>query len=399
VAEAPVSEIVFTSGPPAGGRRVVRNLPQPLPDVGNDFDWRVRDYDGFRLFMMEELAARVPERKRWTAADMEVVLVEAFAAVLDQLSDMADRVAAEAYLETARRPESVRRLLRFIGYDAERMAYAAEDIETNPTEHPAAAQSELERVWASNPFLMEAARRSGPRELRTQRRMVTIEDYGRLLEEHPLVRHAQAWLEWGGSWSMVRVAVIAWNDRALDVREPEDAHAPLRVPDALREQVTRFHLERGLEPPIWEGSSFRAVLGSYVERYRMIGQEVQLLDAVPVGISLGLTIRVEPNFFQSEVRAALEQVLGRGPGGFFEPGRLRFGEDVNASDLIQALTALEGVETVYLDRFKRWGARYLDQAGSGRILLKDIEIATCDNDPAYPERGAYELRLLGGRRG
>src|SRR5262249_32701696 len=84
----------------------------PLPNVGDDFDWLTRDYDGFRLFMMEELAARMPERARWTPADLEVVLVEALAAVLDQLSDRADRVAAEAYLETARRPESVRRWRR-----------------------------------------------------------------------------------------------------------------------------------------------------------------------------------------------------------------------------------------------------------------------------------------------
>src|SRR4051812_50132952 len=82
--------------------------------------------------MMEELAARVPERQRWTPADLETVLVEALAAVLDQLSDRADRVAAEAYLPTARRPESVRRLLQYIGYDAVRAALAAGDIQPDP---------------------------------------------------------------------------------------------------------------------------------------------------------------------------------------------------------------------------------------------------------------------------
>ncbi|ATB39034.1 hypothetical protein CYFUS_004473 [Cystobacter fuscus] len=397
MAETPYSEIVFEPGLPGCGRRVVRGLPRPLPDVGNDFDWQVRDYDGFRLFMMEELAARFPERQRWTAADLEVVLVEAMAAVLDQLSDMADRVAAEAYLETARRPESVRRLLRFIGYDAERMAFAAGEIKSNPADDEAGARAELEAAWAGNPFLMEAARQAGPRELHVQHRMVTVEDYGRLLEEHPLVRHAQASIEWSGSWSVVRVAVIGWNDRRLDTREGSDASAT--VPLELRRRVERFHIERGLMPPQWTDATFRAVLASYVERYRMIGQEVQLEDAVPVGILLGLSIRVAPDYFQSEVRAAIEQALGRAPGGFFEPGRLRFGEDINASDLIQALTALEGVETVFLDRFKRVGSRYLDQAASGRILLKGIEIATCDNDPAHPERGAYTLKLQGGRRG
>ena len=104
------------------------DLPPPLPVVGDDFDWMVRDFDSFRRFMLEELAARFPERTRWTPADMEVVLLEVLAAVFDQLSDMADRVAAEAFLETALRPESVRRLLGLIGYDAATAAGLVDDL-------------------------------------------------------------------------------------------------------------------------------------------------------------------------------------------------------------------------------------------------------------------------------
>jgi hypothetical protein len=397
VAENPYSEIVFAPGGPGCGQRKVRGLPGPLPDVGNDFDWQVRDYDSFRLFMMEELAARFPERQRWTPADLEVVLVEALAAVLDQLSDMADRVAAEAYLETARRPESVRRLLKLIGYDAERMAFAAGEIRTNPALDAARATVELERAWAANPFLMEAARRAGPGELHVQRRMVTEDDYGRLLEEHPVVVHAQSRLTWGGAWPVVRVAIIGWNDRTLDTVE---GTAPsLVLPADVRRRVERFHVERGLEAPSWQDTTLRTLLAGYVERYRMVGQQVLLEDAVPVGINLGLTLRVDPDYFQSEVRAAVEQVLARGPGGFFEPGRLRFGEDVNASDLIQALTALEGVETVSIDHFRRVGASARDERASGRIPLQGTELAVCDNDPRFPERGIYRLNLQGGRRG
>ena len=93
-------------------------LPLPLPGVADDFDWRARDYDSFRLFMMQELAYRFPERRRWTPADMEVVIVELLAAALDRASHALDAVQAERYLETARRPQSVRRLLKLIGYDA-----------------------------------------------------------------------------------------------------------------------------------------------------------------------------------------------------------------------------------------------------------------------------------------
>ncbi|HHD63012.1 MAG TPA: hypothetical protein ENK96_01315, partial [Desulfobulbaceae bacterium] len=95
MADNPVPSLEFAGRCPDCAERLVV-LPQPLPETGDDFDWMVRDFDGFFRFMQEELAARFPDRTRWTAADMEVVLIEAFASVLDQLSDMTDRVAAEA---------------------------------------------------------------------------------------------------------------------------------------------------------------------------------------------------------------------------------------------------------------------------------------------------------------
>jgi hypothetical protein len=57
VADAPTTEVVFPGGAPDPGRRIAHGLPRPLPEIGDDFDWLTRDYDGFRLFMMEELAA------------------------------------------------------------------------------------------------------------------------------------------------------------------------------------------------------------------------------------------------------------------------------------------------------------------------------------------------------
>jgi len=323
--------------------------------------------------------------------------VEALAAVLDQLSDMADRVAAEAFLATARRPDSVRQLLQFIGYDAVRQAYAAGQIQTDPAAHPDDARRELELAWVESPYLMEDARRAGPRDIHDQHRMVTVEDYGRLVEEHPVVRRANATLQWSGSWSQVRVVVVGWQNRKLDEDEAGGAPVPGTV---LMGEVKRFHLERGLQEPAWtEKTRFRDLLGPYVEQYRILNQEVLLQDAVPVGISLSLTVQVDPNYFQSEVRRAVEQVLGTGPGGFFEPGRLRFGEDIRAGDVIQALVKLDGVQTVCFDRFKRLGGGYADQTSSGRIALEGIELAVCDGDPAHPERGSYRLRMQGGRPG
>lgn len=376
--------------PDCAERRV--DLPRALPLVGDDFDWQVRDYDSFRRFMLEELAARYPERTRWTPADLEVVLVEVLAAHLDQLSDMLDRVAAESYLETARRPETVRRLLALIGYDA---AAAAGLADENPGQPEARTrETQLEESWRNNPALMEAARREGPLSIHTQHRMVTVADYAARLTDHPLVLRATAWEQWSGSWTTLRAAAVLWQEHQLDERQ-------IAFPGEIKAQVDGFHLLNQLTEPVWEPDppTIRSLLRPYLEALRMVGQEVVLEDAVPVGIYMALSLRVAENFFRSEVRNAVRQALGTAAGGFFEPGRLDFGEDLYASDIFQTLMNLDGVENVCLNRFKRWGDPFADQTDTGVIVLQGLEIAACDNDPVRPERGYFTLEMSGGRKG
>ena len=117
MAETPTSSLAFKDGCPDCGQRSI-TLPPKLPSIPDDIDLETRDYDGFRLTMLEDLAARFPDRRRWTPGEIEVVIVEVLAAALDELSHDIDRLQREAYLETARTPASVRRLLSFIGYDA-----------------------------------------------------------------------------------------------------------------------------------------------------------------------------------------------------------------------------------------------------------------------------------------
>ena len=403
--DTPRSRLIFKGTCPDCGERQFP-FPQYLPDPGDDFDWLVRDYEGFRKFMLDELAARFPERKRWTAADLEVVLVEAVAAILDQLSDMADRVAGEVCLETARRPESVRRLLNFIGYNAVAMAKARQEIDADAEGHE--AEHLLENLWRREPHRMDEARRAGPREIRTQRRMVTVDDYAERLEEHPLVLRAHAWVEWSGSWSTVRIALTGWDNTLLDdipqLKEISTVHG---YSDELQEKLRIFHTERNIflpdlgdpDDPDPPPPAVRTVLHPYIEAYRMAGREVLLQDAVPVGINLAISLRVQGNYFQSEVRRAAELALSTGPEGFFKPGRLRFGEDLHAGDIIQTLMALEGLENVCLNRFKKTGRQFPDESDTGTIILEGLEIAVCDNLPEKPERGYYRLTLNGGRKG
>lgn len=389
MAESPPVKLHFRGTCPDCGVREV-HLPASLAEVGDDFDWSARDYDGFRMFMLEELAARFPERKRWTPADLEVVLIEVMATILDQLSDMPDRVAAEAYLETARRPETVRQLLDFIGYDAVDEAQAKDQIKDTLTGQ--GAIKALEDYWRGNPHAMEQARRAGPREIHIQKRMVTTDDYAVRLREHPLVLHAHAWKEWSGSWFTICLAVIAWDNKQLDDKE-------VTIPHDLKEEINSFHKRVGISEPGFESTPIRMLIRPYIDAFRMAGQEVVLQDPVYIGIYMSISVKVASNFYQSEMHHAITQVLGHGPSGFFEPGRMGFGEDLYASDVVEALMKLDGIEHVCLNRFKRIGSQYPDRAEAGFIPLDGLEVAVCNNEAGNPGMGYYRLKLHGGRKG
>ena len=468
MAQTPEPDLIFADGCSDCAVREIQ-LPERLPEVGEDFDWLVRDYDGFRLFILEELAARFPERRRWTPADMEVVIVEALSVVLDQLSDQLDRTRAEAFLETARQPDSVRRLLAMIGYDAVALASDAaaipvgdaptsettEELQTRllgflpalrgmlddytdavdaltplqqeqlnnfivdgadastsnlnavqlfldkaPEFVERARNQTLSRYWSSYPHVMNAARDAGPRAIHTQKRMVTEDDYAERLEDHPLVLQGHAFSRWSGSWSTIYCAVIMRNIIQLDIPITTAAIGDEETLRMLQDQVDTFYKEREIEPPNWSDEPTpRTVLRPYLDSYRMAAQEVFLLDAEPVGINISIAVRIDENYFQSEVRREVLDILGSGLDGFFEPGRLQFGEDLHTSDIIEAVMTLDGVKVVCLNRFKRVGKRYPNQADAGRIRLDGLEVAVCDNNPQKAARGILNIVLHGGRRG
>jgi hypothetical protein len=461
MADAPKQALSFHNHCGDCGRREAV-LPDALPRLGDDFDWLQRDYDGFRLAMLEELAARFPERRRWTPADMEVVLVETFSVLLDQYSDSLDRSQAEAYLETARRPDSVRKLLAMIGYDAVAqapsqavipepvpgfdespevrlrrleaflpafralrpeleaallslpppdqqrvLAFLAESntadasvmdsvqdlLDSAPDFVRRCRRYTLDRFWTLYPSAMDQARRDGPRLLHRQRRMVTLPDYGNLAE-HPLVLRAQASSHWSGAWQTIEVAVTLLEDIPLDL-ETLAAELGAALP-RLQYEVEAFHRVNKLVPPLWAPDiSARTLLRPLVDRWRMAGQEVFLRDAERIGIDISLAVRAAGNYYQSEIRRAVENEIR----DFFAPGRMQFGEDIHASDIVERVMALDGVDAICLNRFKRVGKRWPDQSGAGLIRLEGIEIAICDSLPGAPERGSLRITVQGGQRG
>lgn len=369
--DVPVSLLDFVEGLPECAARQVL-LPRRLAQPGDDFPWLARDYDAIRLAMLEELAARFPGRQRWTTADLEVVIVEVLAQALDQLHDMLDRVTAEATLEQARQPSSLRRLLASIGYDAAQRA--------------GCSASALEQHWADHPQAMEDARIAGPLAVGEQRRMVTLDDYRQRLGEHPLVLRAGVRSLWRGSWPVMEITVLLpWAGWSLDtpLRFPSVGSPPAtagEVDGPLKQGIDAFHQARGLLPIDWKASplpSCRALLQGYIEQWRMVGQAVVLRGAKEASIDLTLQIEVAPRYYRSEVRQAVEAALARRAGGFFERGRLGLGDDLHIGDLYQRLMALSGIESVRVLTFKRTGDEHPDCSRSGVIPLMGDEVAAC----------------------
>jgi hypothetical protein len=81
-----------------------------------EIDYLAKDYASFRRLMLDRLAVLTPGWQERSAADLGISLVELFAYVGDYLSYQQDAIATEAYLGTARRRVSVRRLARLVDY-------------------------------------------------------------------------------------------------------------------------------------------------------------------------------------------------------------------------------------------------------------------------------------------
>jgi hypothetical protein len=88
--------------------------PEPIAEP--PIDYMAKDYASFRRLMLDRVAQLVPGWREQSPAQLEVALVELLAYVGDRLSYYQDAIAAEAYLDTARRRVSVRRHARLVDY-------------------------------------------------------------------------------------------------------------------------------------------------------------------------------------------------------------------------------------------------------------------------------------------
>jgi hypothetical protein len=88
----------------------------PLKEEAVVIDYLAKDYQSFRQALLDFATLYHPEWQERSEADVGMVLLEAMAALADELSYYQDRVAAEAFLETATQRQSVRHHARLIDY-------------------------------------------------------------------------------------------------------------------------------------------------------------------------------------------------------------------------------------------------------------------------------------------
>ena len=88
------------------------------PEESIDFpvDYRARDFWSFRRALLDFASQRYPDWQDRLEADAGMMLLEVMSALGDELAYYQDRVAREAYLETATQRRSLRRHARLVDY-------------------------------------------------------------------------------------------------------------------------------------------------------------------------------------------------------------------------------------------------------------------------------------------
>lgn len=250
---------------------------------------------------------------------------------------------------------------------------------------PAAAAGWPEVTAVRNPLPAEGGDdREGIEEVRhrapaafhaEQFRAVTEDDYAAAALKSQGVAGAVATYRWTGSWYTVFVGI-----------DPEDSD------DLITEPGGRARLR----------PSFAHRIRAHLTQYKLAGYDLSIRSAEYVPLDLELVLCVAADHFRGDVvRAVLRALSNRvnpdGTRGFFHPDNLTFAQPVYLSALYAAVEAVEGVDSLVVRRFRRFGRRPSDELQSGILVLGDWEIARLDYDPNFMERGVLRIEAMGGK--
>jgi hypothetical protein len=228
-----------------------------------------------------------------------------------------------------------------------------------------AIENPLPAFGGADPEDVEAARRDAPQAFRTQERAVTAADYAAAAERRADVQRAAASFRWTGSWHTVFVTADRLGGAAVD-------------------------------------QGFEARLRRHLERFRMAGYDLEVDSPRLVALDVALHLCVKPAYFRSAVVKAMRDVLSNallpdGRLGVFHPDNFTFGQPVYLSRIVAAAQAIEGVESVRVDRFQRLVDPSPATRETGVIPIGRLEIAQLDNNPNFPDRGQIAVTAGGGK--
>jgi hypothetical protein len=227
------------------------------------------------------------------------------------------------------------------------------------------ATNALPAAGGVDPEAADAVRRDAPEAYLVQERAVTEDDYARMSEGDPHVQRAAASFRWTGSWYTVFVTA----DRV--------GGAPVDDP-------------------------FETELRGYLEPFRMAGYDLEVDSPTFVPLDVELFLCVAPDYFRSDVKAAVLDVLSSGTRrdgtlGFFHPDRFTFGSPVYLSAIVAAAQEVEGVESVTPVSFQRQRDSASSALDTGVLEMGRLEVARLDDDPSFPEHGVLVLTAGGGK--
>jgi hypothetical protein len=225
----------------------------------------------------------------------------------------------------------------------------------------------LPAAGGQDPEPVEQVRQQAPAAFFRQERAVTTDDWVEVARRLDGVQEAMALVRWTGSWWTVFLTLDLVGGRRL------------------------------ADEPLLEAS-----LTERLDRYRVAGFDLELIDPVDVSVYLNLRVCVAADTFRADVASDLLDALSNRdvPGmgrGLFHPDNFSFGRPLWVSDVVARAMTVPGVVDVVVTALNRWGEQAADELTLQRLPVYDLEIIRLDNDPSLPENGVLHLDLVGGR--
>ena len=237
---------------------------------------------------------------------------------------------------------------------------------TDPSKAGAVLQvwNPLPATGGTEPESLEQVRQFAPQAFRVQERAVTAADWVDVAERHSAIQKAAARLRWTGSWYTAFVT---------------------------------FDRQGGL--PV--EATFKSRMLRALERYRLAGYDLEFNGPIYVPLEMALMVCVKKCYFRSNVKQSLLKAfssydLPNGQRGFFHPDNFTFGQPLYLAQIYQTAMAVEGVDSVRVLKFKRWGKVDAGELAAEELKPGQFEILRLDNDPNYPENGKIEFDMQAG---